>query len=104
MTKYSIVEYREFYDVPRVLLLFSEACLLLLDCQFDDEADDYPHSYEVYLMPRDFDWSGLSNWYGIEANAIRKIGTLGLDQIEFDETKRKHIKSRALDALCSGDL
>ena len=36
-----IIAYREFYDVPRMFLVEASGNLLLFDCPFDDDLDEF---------------------------------------------------------------
>jgi hypothetical protein len=44
-------EYRDFYDVPRQILLRHGGRTFLLDCRFDETCDDYSDEYEVFEFP-----------------------------------------------------
>ena len=44
------IQYRDFYDVPRIFLTTYKGRHFLLDCPFDDALDDYSAAYEVFLM------------------------------------------------------
>jgi hypothetical protein len=41
--------YVEFCDVPKAIVLRYKAKLLLLDSPFDNQLDEYPDSYSVYM-------------------------------------------------------
>src|SRR5690349_3855883 len=43
--------YGDFYDFPRMFLVTDGSSRYLFDGSFDDEIDDYPSDYAVYLMP-----------------------------------------------------
>jgi hypothetical protein len=42
MTTWLPIAYRGYWDVPRIIVTRSAGRTVLLDCQFDDELDDYP--------------------------------------------------------------
>jgi len=81
--------YVEFYDVPRVIAFTVGGRAFLLDSPFSEELDDYSPSYTVYEMPDGF----VESDWGDEPlrTATRKIGSVPVDAIRFDETKRKQI-------------
>lgn len=51
MNNWIEIEYSDFYDVPRFLAFSHHGKVYLLDCPFDDKADDYPGEYRVYEIP-----------------------------------------------------
>jgi hypothetical protein len=42
--------YRDFFDVPRALILEHAGAVYFFDCPFDHSADEYPGFYRVYEM------------------------------------------------------
>jgi hypothetical protein len=44
-------QYREFYDVPRQIIVRHRGRTFLLDCRFDETRDDYDRDYEVFDFP-----------------------------------------------------
>jgi hypothetical protein len=44
-------QYIDFYDYPRSIVLDYRGKLILLLSAFDEELDDYPNAYAVYLLP-----------------------------------------------------
>lgn len=46
-----IIDYRDFWDVPRAALVQAPSAVLLLDCPFEIELDDYRAEYKVYRVP-----------------------------------------------------
>ena len=61
-----IHEYRDFYDVPRIFVIDVDGRIILFDCQFVDELDEYSDEYKIYeLSDTSFDtlsddWTELS--------------------------------------------
>ena len=43
--------YGDFYDVPRQIVLKYKDRLYVLLSAFDDQLDDYPDRYQVFLVP-----------------------------------------------------
>jgi hypothetical protein len=85
------IHYRDFYDVPRMLVVEYSARLYLLDAPFDEEADEYADVYTVYRLP---DASRhrveLDSWGGLAATGER-IGQVPVAEVEFDDSKRRLI-------------
>ena len=89
----NILEYRDFYDVPRVFMVCFQAKLFLFDCPFDEGIDDYPDEYEVFELPHDFTEHAPSDWRRIQSFASKHLGTVRLNEIEFDETRREAVRA-----------
>jgi hypothetical protein len=90
-------EYREFFDVPRSIVLAHEGGLVLLESAFSDEASDYSDDYQLYLLPRDTDLTG--SWTDLSAAAIRRLGAIPVSRVQFDPTRRSKINLASLRPL-----
>jgi len=90
-------EYREFFDVPRSIILPLEGGLVLLESPFSDEVSDYSDDYQLYLLPRDIDLTG--NWSDLSAAAIRRLGAIPVVRVQFDPTRRRKINLASLRPL-----
>lgn len=90
-------EYRDFYDVPRMILFWYRESLFLLDCPFEDECDDYSDGYDVYLMP-DVRSQGLADsWERLPDKAKQHLARVPVVNITFDHTRRKKIDVRFME-------
>ena len=90
-------EYREFFDVPRSIVLPLEDRLLLLESAFSDEESNYSDDYELYLLPRDIDLSG--SWRQLSAAAVRRLGAIPVAHVQFDATRRRLLNITSLRPL-----
>jgi len=90
-------EYREFFDVPRTIVLSLEDRLVLLESAFSDEVSDYSDDYQLYLLPRDVDLSG--SWTDLSAAAIRRLGAIPVSHVQFDPTRKRLLNIASLRAL-----
>ena len=90
-------EYREFFDVPRSIVLPLEDRLLLLESAFSDEESEYSADYQLYLLPPDVDLSG--SWRRLSAAAIRRIGAIPVSHVQFDATRRRLLNITSLRPL-----
>lgn len=90
---------RDFYDIPRAVVVEREGELLLLDCIFDSELDGYEENYTVYKLPPDLreDIDRIS-WTDL-GHRGRRVGSVSTDAVEFDPTKRRAINARIFDFL-----
>ncbi len=91
MTMWARFEYREFYDVPRyVVIRHPDGRTLLLVSSFDCARDDYDDRYAVYLLPSDVDLD-IGSWADLPARALRLLGRVPVSEVRFDPTRRAEI-------------
>ena len=93
------IEYRDFYDIPRLFIAERHGVVYLFDGQFSASCDDYPSHFNVFRLSskiddvrKEPDWSRL-NEQG------EHIAVVLADTIEFDVTRRKSISDRVFDSL-----
>jgi hypothetical protein len=85
------IQYREFYDIPRMFIAEYGGETYLFDGSFDDALDDYPPSYSVFVLPH-IDLSTLSgSWADLSRSAVRMCGEVSTDAVVFDPTRRQSI-------------
>lgn len=101
MSDWIPIRYLGFWDVPRNFLVRWNEELLLFDCPFDDELDDYPDDYTVYQMPELLVRDIESNWAALPDKAVRVIGTVAVAAVQFDGTKRRAIQTGVFARLVS---
>lgn len=94
--------YKEFYDVPRVIVLRYKGKLLLLYCAFDDTLDEYPDNYSVYVLPEALEPS-LENesWLFLEDAKQVLLGQIPVKAVKFDSTTRKQLDPSVVDEILS---
>lgn len=90
-------EYREFFDVPRSIVVSLEDRLVLLESAFSDEASDYSDDYELYVLPRDVDLSG--SWTDLATAAVRRLGAIPVADVQFDPSRRRLLNIACLRPL-----
>jgi len=93
------IRYRDFYDVPRLVVVKYHGCLYIFDSPFDDELDDYADHFTVYRQPEsaiarldDPSWAGLSS-------GGEEVGRVAVADVEFDETKRESVSDSVFTLL-----
>lgn len=89
MAEWAAFEYREFYDYPRVLIVEHEGVRYLLDCPFDEGADDYLSEYEIRRLTDEH--GRIGNWAGLGAGA-ELLGSIAVSPLLFDSTRRERIR------------
>jgi len=100
--------YREFYDVPRAIILTYRGRSLFLTSTFEEERDDYSLAYEVYEIPTDVARIATlesrefhptpSSWIGIEKSGTL-LGSVPVAAVNFDRTLRAGLDASVLDAI-----
>ncbi len=88
MPKWSTIVYREFYDIPRMVVARDQSGTYLFWSRFDETHDDYRDSYEVYRMPQLTDDELRGSWVGLENRAIEHLGTVPTRSVSFDSERR----------------
>lgn len=99
MDKWAAIRYRDFYDVPRIFVVSHEGRQFLFDCAFDDELDDYPDSYRVYLLPPVADVDLEGSWERLPQLAKEFLGVIGVSQVQFDPTKREAVNLAVIEKI-----
>ena|ERR1700755_929927 len=94
-------EYVEFYDVPRVILTRIREKWILLQSTFDEDLDEYASEYSVYLLPSSFEPPPKGTRWDFPNEERTELGKIGVQDVNFDETKRRSLNAVALDALVS---
>lgn len=89
MEEWTAFEYREFYDYPRALLVEHEGVRYLLDCRFDDLADEYPSEYQICRLADDD--LPIVSWHEL-GDGAQSLGSLTISPQLFDSTRRKKIR------------
>jgi hypothetical protein len=85
------IQYRDFYDIPRLIVVERGGQLYLFDCPFDDESDEYSDHFTVYRLPSsargrldDPSWLDL-------AQLGEVVGRVTTDGTEFDPSRRRFL-------------
>lgn len=93
------IEYRDFYDVPRIFVVNHRGTVYLFDCPFDQELDEYPDIYKVFVLPPG-SYSDLSrSWDDLASRATAYLGEVPVKSVQFDSTKRREIDISVMDEL-----
>ena len=99
MNAWADIDYRDFWDQPRIFFVRHDGRLYLFDCAFDDETEDYPETYAVYEMPNLTESDYAGSWAHLSDRAIRHLGEIPLDQVRFDPTRRRQIDTAVFATL-----
>ena len=93
------IQYRDFYDVPRVFVTSYRDRHYLFDCPFNDELDDYPNAFDVFLIHPLSDNELKGSWQHLRDKAIRFLGQVPVKAVRFDKTLRNEIDADVLNQL-----
>ena len=66
---------------------------------FDEELDDYPKEYEVFILPNFSEEELKELWTVLPQKAIASIGRIGMRRVMFDPTKRQSINVETFERL-----
>ncbi|MCM3869566.1 MAG: hypothetical protein ND895_02550 [Pyrinomonadaceae bacterium] len=91
--------YREFYDVPRILILWHRQMQLLLESSFDDGIDNYASTYEVFLLPNIEESELKGSWEDLSTRATAHLGQIPVQDLTFDSTLRLKVNTAPIDQL-----
>ena len=91
--------YSGFWDVPAAFVVsHNERQYLFLRGYFDDELDDYPDTYRVFILPNLSEDVIRSSWGQLENLATDFLGEIPIREIEFDPMHRVWIDTKVIDA------
>src|SRR5437879_9676841 len=93
------IRYREVWDVPRIFLAAHGSDLLLFDCPFDEDTEDYPDLYHVYLMPPLTEQELTGSWGNLADRAIEHLADVPIARVEIDPSIRQSVDAELLDEL-----
>lgn len=99
MNHWALIRYREFWDVPRIFLVPYQGKCFLFDCPFDEQSEDFPDSYRVYVIPEPSDEELAGSWDKLHEKATHSAGGVPITRVHFDSSKRREIDTRVLEEL-----
>ena len=101
--QYEPIQYRDFYDVPRMFIVQFNGKTYLFDCPFDEREDEYSTHYSVFLMPP-LDTADLTgDWRQLPTMAVQLIGKVLVSDVEFDASKRNAISTDVIGRLLKNE-
>ena len=98
-TSWIPIKYRDFYDVPRLVVVEWREELYLLDSRFDDDLDEYADVFVVYRLPAAAKQVlDQESWAGLPSMG-QQVGELSVNEVAFDATRRRAISDDLFRAL-----
>src|SRR4051812_20864407 len=95
------ITYRDFWDVPRIFVVRYRGGLFLFDCPFDETAEDFGTAYSVSTLPPLREEELIGSWAGLPAKALRSLGSVPVERVRFDPTRRREVDASVLDDLAA---
>ena len=92
---YRIVAYKDFHDVPRLVLVANAAenAFFVLDAGFDDAIDAYSPIYTIHDAGSELAEATASfERHAVESLDSTAIGCIPVEHVQFDETGRAALK------------
>jgi hypothetical protein len=99
MNNWTPITYCELWDVPRIFLVTWHGRTVLFDCAFDEDTEDYPDFYRVYILPPLSAEELAGSWADFYQKAIEEVGVVPIKNVVFDPTRRTAIDATLLDEL-----
>ena len=93
------IKYFSFWDVPRTLHLGAAATCMSFTSEFDDDLDEYPDDYQVFLVSGIGNLSVVSDWKSIEPLPKTSVGRVPVASVRFDESRRQFVDGSFLDTI-----
>lgn len=93
------IKYRDFYDVPRLVVVEWRGDLYMLDSPFDEGQDDYTDVFTVYRLPADArEAVAEDSWDDLPGSGVA-LGQIAVEEVQFDETRREAVSDELFRAL-----
>ncbi|HEX5731194.1 MAG TPA: hypothetical protein VF131_00050 [Blastocatellia bacterium] len=91
--------YSGFYDFPLAFIATYENAQYLFWRLFDDELDDFPSEYDVYILPDLSKEEIEQSWEYLSEKAKTCVGKIPVRQVAFDPTRRRFIDTVTFDRI-----
>ncbi len=99
MSTWASIKYMGFWDVPLIFLVPYQGELVLFDCEFDEEVEDYRDFYKVYAVPPAVAEDLPKDWTTLHTRATRYLGNVPVQSVRFDPTRRREVDTSVLEEL-----
>jgi hypothetical protein len=80
------IKYFSFWDVPRTFAFERGGKVYVLTSEFDDDLDEYPDDYEVFVVSGIANLSVVSDWKSIEPLPRTSVGRVPVASVRFDKS------------------
>jgi hypothetical protein len=87
MPQWSFQAYREFWDVPRMVVATNESGTYLFHSRFDETLDEYIDHYEVHQLPPLSANELQGSWADLPSRSLKRLDDVPLRQLPFEITR-----------------
>jgi hypothetical protein len=84
-------EYRDFDDIPRMMVCTNAQGTYLFQSRFDEAKDEYADTYEVYRIRPLSDSDACASWFGLETRALERLPDIPVGDFPFDVATRRFL-------------
>ena len=92
--------YSGFYDAPLAFVTSLENTQYLFwRGFFDEQLDDYPNEYKVFVLPNLSEEQINESWNSLPEKAIGYICKVSMSRVAFDPTRRESIDTSTFDLI-----
>ena len=84
-------EYRDFEDVPRMMVCTSAQGTYYFCSRFDHAKGAYADYYEVYRIRPLSDSEACASWFGLETRALERLPDIRVADFPFDVATRRFL-------------
>ena len=99
MAEMTAFQFGGFWDVPRGIALLYRGRLVYMESYFDEELDEYPSIYSVYVYPETVEYPSAESPWAFKDSPATFIGEIPIRDVLFDPSKRKELDATVLDGL-----
>ena len=92
-------EYRDFEDVPRMMVCTNAQGTYYFWSRFDHAKGAYADYYEVYRIRPLSDSEACASWFGLETRALERLPDIPVDDFPFDVATRRFLSYDPIAAL-----
>ena|ERR1044072_549314 len=92
--------YSGFYDAPLAFITsHRETQYLFWRGFFDEQLDDYPNEYKVFVLPNLSEEQINESWMSLPEKAVSYVGEVSMGRVAFDPTRREFIDTSTFDLI-----
>lgn len=94
-----LIDYRDLHGVPRMFVAEHDGRQYLFDGSFNDDLDEYPDDYDVFELPPLSREEMSGSWRHMAHRAVQHLGRVPVENVRFDQTRRKAIDNSVIAQL-----
>lgn len=103
MDNFLPIQYRDFYDVPRIFIVVDDGTHYLFNAPFDKAVDDYSDTYAVSVLPPLTSEELAGSWESLPGKAIGHLAPVPVSSVRFDPTLRHAVERSFFRSVVSNE-